>query len=274
MYQNSSCSKKTSTFGIQLPTNRLFIKYSYIFQRKHTMKLYTTLLFSLLLLNNISAQYTCCLPGTTAPEITPGLHDTLIDISGTTPSIPLAINPSAELLNVEFLISKRNTPAMFFDGSGIDTTGGVGDVIIGGDADGIISPSDLSRYGVTLADNDTFDLTAIGFDLAVMQNLTDSLLNGTALNGSSIDPCCELFIYMAIGLSQPAVAGFCDSVNNAGIMNGSDVQGIEQILDIIDAFSTGQASVESMIYTMNVINTNGGSISVDCGGTGGTNFVS
>ncbi len=219
------------------------------------------------------AQYTCCDASTVAPEITAGLHGSLIDINGSTPAPTLSVSASSNLPNVEYLITKRGTPAMFNDGSAPDTTGGGGDVIIGGDADGILSPASLSRYGVTLADNDIFDLTAIGFDLQVMQNLTDSLLNGYALNGSSLDPCCNLFFFMSIGLGQPSVAGFCDSVNNAGISTGADVVGIEQVLDIIDAFSTGEASVESMIYTMGIINTNGNSISVDCGGTGTQNFV-
>lgn len=220
-----------------------------------------------------TAQFTCCDPSTVAPEITAGMNGTPIDINGTTPAPTLSVTASSNLPNVEFLITKRGTAALFNDGSGPDTTGGGGDVIIGGDADGIITPADLGRYGVTLADNDTFDLTAIGFDLPVMQNLTDSLLNGSAPNGSSLDPCCNLFFFMSIGLGQPAVAGFCDSVNNAGINSGADVLGIEQILDIIDAFSTGEASVESMISTMGIINSNGNSISVDCGGTGTQNFV-
>ena len=230
--------------------------------------------FLLFLFNSSSAQNTCCNSTTTAPEVASGLYGTAVMINSNTPGLALNINASSDLPNVEFLITKKGTAAMFNDGSGPDTTGGGGDVIIGGDEDGIFKPSDLSRYGISLADNDTFELTAIGYDLAVMQNLTDSLLNGYALNGSSLDPCCNLFYFMAIGLGQPSVAGFCDSVNNAGIFNGSDVNNIEKVLDIIDAFSTGQASVESMVYTMEVINTNGGSISVDCGGTASANFVS
>ncbi|MDC0231517.1 T9SS type A sorting domain-containing protein [Aureispira] len=231
-------------------------------------------IFLVFVFKTTNAQNTCCNSTTIAPEVASGLHSSEVLIGSNTPGLSLNIAASADLPNVEFLITKKGTAAMFNDGSGPDTSGGGGDVIIGGDVDGVFKPSDLSRYGISLADNDTFELTAIGYDLAVMQNLTDSLLNGYALNGSSLDPCCNLFFFMAIGLGQPSVAGFCDSVNNAGIYNGSDVNNIGKVLDIIDAFSTGQASVESMLYTMEVINTNGSSISVDCGGTASTNFVS
>jgi hypothetical protein len=249
--------------------------YIFLFLKYMNMQNYTTLIYFFLFftINHLSAQYTCCLPSTTAPEITSGLHDTLIDISSNTPAIPLAINASSDLPNVEFIISKRHTTAMFKDGSAPDTTGGGGDVIIGGDADGVFSPGSLSRYGITLADNDTFDVTVIGFDLPVMQNLTDSLLNGYALNGSSLDPCCELFLVLSAVVQQPSVAGFCDSVNNAGIYSGADVHGIEQVLDIIDGFSSGQASVEALISIMQTINNSGASISVDCGGTLSNDFV-
>lgn len=151
-----------------------------------------------------------------------------------------------------------------------DTTGGGGDVIIGAvDVNGTFKPEDKMRSGVTLAAGDTFDLTAIGYDLAIIKELGDSLLNGT----SNSQPCCNLFTVLATALSKPELAGFCDSVNNAGIYGANDINDAEDLLTIFDPFFSGQVSVGAVIWTLQVINSNGSFISTDCGGTGNNNFV-
>ena len=120
------------------------------------------------------AQNTCCSGSTTAPEVNSGFHSSKIPLDGDTPTPTLSTNASNDLPTIEYLITKRNTPAMNAQGQP-DTTGGGGDVIIGADADGIFKPNAVSRYGVTLQVGDTFDITAVGYDLTVIKTLADSL---------------------------------------------------------------------------------------------------
>lgn len=214
------------------------------------------------------AQSTCCSGTTTAPEVSTGFHGTAIPLDANTPAPTLSTNASSDLPTIEYLVTKRNTPALDAQGQP-DTTGGGGDVIIGADMDGIFQPNSMTRYGVTLQVGDTFDITAVGYDIAVIKTLADSLLNGY----SGATPCCGLFVLMAQFLNEPALAGFCDSVRAAGINGAADINGMNDVLTIFDGFSTGQTSVGSMIWTLQTINTNGGFISADCGGTGATNFV-
>jgi hypothetical protein len=232
-------------------------------------KLATFIAACLMTATTVDAQ-TCCTPTTVAPEITTGFYTTS-QIGGNvnTPTAILATQNSGDLPTIEYIITKRNSLAL--DGTGVpDTTGGGGDVIIGADVDGVFMPDNMGRYGVSLNPGDTFDLTAVGYDLAVIQNLADSLLNGTSPSG----PCCGLFGVMAVVLGEPAIAGFCDSINGAGIYNSTHITGMNEVLTIFDVFSSGQTSMGSFINTLNLINSNGTFISQDCGGTGGNNFLS
>ncbi len=230
------------------------------------------LLFSLclmfLLVDNSSAQNTCCLFNTTAPELATGFYGTAIPLNQNTPTPVLAVAASSDLPNTEYLITKRGTPAL--NNLGLpDTTGGGGDVVIGADADGIFNPAAISNYGIGLAVGDTFDLVAVGFDLDILKILTQEILNGT----SGGQPCCNLFIIMASVLGDPALAGFCDSMNTAGIYDSSDVNSLADVLTVFDAYTTDQISVASFVQILQVFNSNGSFISVDCGGTGANNFI-
>jgi len=234
------------------------------------MKKLATLFAACLMAATTAQAQTCCTPTTIAPEITTGFYTTnQIGGNTNTPAATLSISNSADLPTVEYIVTKRNSPAL--DNTGApDTIGGGGDVIIGADVDGIFMPDNMGRYGISLNAGDTFDLTAIGYDLDVIKNLADSLLNGTSPSG----PCCGLFGVMALVLGEPAIAGFCDSLNGQGIYNSTDINGMNEVLTIFDVFSSGETSVGSVISTLNLINSNGGSISTDCGGTGANNFLS
>lgn len=226
-----------------------------------------------LILNHTQAQVNKCCSGTTvAPELTPGFYGTQIHGDSMTPLPVLAVTASLDLPNTDYLVTKRNTPGMR-DSSGVivpDTTGGGGDVIIGADVNGVFTPNSMVRYGIVLHAGDTFDLTAIGYDLAIIQNLADSLLNAiTPLSG----PCCGLFAVMALALNEPTLAGFCDSVNNAGIYGAGDIYGMSELLTIFDVFAPGQLTVPSVISTLQIINSNGTFISSECGGIGANNFM-
>lgn len=232
-------------------------------------KLATLFAAFLMTATTVNAQ-TCCTPNTVAPVIAPGFYTTSqIGGSTNTPAAVLGTSASGDLPTVEYIITKRNSPAL--DDAGVpDVTGGGGDVIIGADIDGSFMPDNMGRYGVTLNPGDTFDLTAIGYDLSVIQNLADSLLNGTSPSG----PCCGLFGVMSIVLGEPAIAGFCDSMNHAGIYNSTNINGMNEVLTIFDVFSSGQTSIGSFVNTLDLINSNGTFISPACGGTGANNFMS
>lgn len=210
----------------------------------------------------------CCSGTTVAPELTPGFYVPQIGATTNTPAPVLGTVGSSDLPNTEYIVTKRNAKALNDMGTP-DTTGGGGDVILGADIDGIFMPT-LTRYGVVLNPGDTFDITAVGYSLPIIKKLADSLLNGTS-PGSG--PCCGLFGLMATVLNQPALAGFCDSVNAAGIYGAGDINGMNEVLAIFDVFSTGQTSISSVISTLQIINANGTFISTDCGGTGQNNFV-
>ncbi len=234
-------------------------------------KLLTLMASSLCLLafnTQITAQ-TCCAGSTTAPEITTGFHG-IVGLNVFTPTPSLSVTGSADLPTTEYIITKRGTVAV--DGTGApDTTGGGGDVILGADADGIFIPSDVARYGITLADGDIFDLTAVGYSLPIIKNLADSLLNGRNANGN---PCCDLFTLLAAFTGEPAIAGFCDSMNNAGIFSSADISGMNEVLEIFDVFTEGSMSIGNITNTLALINQNGSVITTDCGGTGANNFLS
>lgn len=243
-------------------TNLFFVNFQNL-----TMKnLFIFLTFFVGISLGLQAQNTCCLPTTVAPAVTSGIHGMVIPVNQSTPVATLVINASADLPNVEYLITKRGTPALDQNGQ---PTGD--DVIIGASVNGAFIPSTVSRYGVILNPGDTCDITAVGFDLALMQTLTDSLLNGT---NSSGQPCCNLFSLLAVVLSEPSIAAFCTTLNNAGISRGSDVQDLGDVLTIFDALSTtGQTTVPSVLATLQLLNNNGTFIGPDCGGVGMNNFL-
>jgi hypothetical protein len=215
-----------------------------------------------------SSPNTCCLNTTVAPELSTGIHGTLIAANGNTPVPVLDVNASVDLPNVEYVITKRNVAALNALGQP-DTTKGGGDVVIGADEDGVFMPMDHSRYGVTLTVGDTFDITAMGYDLSAFKTLMDSLLNGT-VNGQ---PCCDLFGILGIALSKPYLGGFCDSIHNAGILGAMDLNNMEEILPVFDAFNNSQTSLGSIVAALELLNDAGSYISSDCGGTGMNDFM-
>jgi len=86
-------------------------------------------------------------------------------------------------------------------------------------------------------------------------------------------PCCDLFGLIATVLAEPAIAGFCDSINGAGITNSTQINTMNEVLTIFDVFSSAETSIGSLISTLNLINSSGTFISTECGGTGGINFL-
>jgi hypothetical protein len=235
-----------------------------------TSYFFKTLVIFLFLNNYLIAQNKCCLPTTTAPEVASGVHGTGLLSNQNTPAPILSVNASVDLPNLAYIITKKNVPALNDQGQA-DTTGGGGNVVLGAEEDGIFTYNSKSRYGIGFTDGDTLEITAVGYDLGMIQNLTDSLLNGVS-PGSG--PCCGLFNVMSVILGNPALAGFCDSLNSMGIYDGSDVTNFEDVLTVLTTFTMlEQLSVESIIFSLNLINDYGAFISANCGGTGANNYM-
>jgi hypothetical protein len=238
---------------------------------KHLSNLFSVLCF-LALGHCLQAQNTCCDASTVAPQITTGFYSTQVAGSASTPGVTLSVNASADLTDVEYVVTKRN--ALAVDNNGVvDSTDGQpsGPVIIGSTISGIFVPDNLGRYGVTLNAGDTFDVTAVGYDLALLKVLADSLLNGKNASGN---PCCDLFQLIALlPGNDPSIAGFCDSVRGNGVNGAADINNFNDVLVVFDAFGGGQTSLASVLSTLQLINSYGSFITSDCGGTGSNDFL-
>lgn len=190
----------------------------------------------------------------TAPLITDGYYPTAIGHGITTPDPSAYITQaaSANLPNVEYIVTLYGTKALQADGVTLSNN----NVIIGTDVDGIFHPSLMSRYGVMIGDGDTFEITPVGYDLASVKILADALLNNNISPGN---PCCNIF-----GLI-PEAAGFCTNVNAAGIFGASDVNDLGDVLDVFDAMSDAQMSIESLDTIMGQVNGYASLIPPNCG---------
>ncbi|MCH2044110.1 MAG: T9SS type A sorting domain-containing protein [Saprospiraceae bacterium] len=159
---------------------------------------------------------------------------------------------------LEYIITKKGVAALN-DLGNPDTTGGGGDVIVGTDPDGMFRIEQVTRYGITIANpNDSFQILPVVYKLEQIQNLADAILNGS-IDASTT--CCQIFGPPLI----PEAAGFCDSVTNANIQNGSDIQSLNDVLTIFDAFSTAQLSVEGLASILGQINGYASVIPTTCG---------
>jgi hypothetical protein len=193
-----------------------------------------------------------------APSVQNGMNS--YDVGGSiwTPAPPMQ-TAAANLPTVEYLIVKVNSCALDSSGITCDTTNGGGDVIVGGDEDGIFNPGDISRYGVEIEAGDTFAVVAVGYDLTQVRGLLNQILTGSTTIGA---PCCSIFDL------DPTTAGFCDTLNNLGITSQNDINGIEDVLTVFDAFSSAQLSVNGLIYYMQQVNGYGALLnSSGCGTT-------
>jgi hypothetical protein len=218
------------------------------------------LLFSLNFLSSaLFAQPQTACPGVTAPEVQNAVNSYEIGATIWTPAPTLA-TPAVGLTNVEYLIVKVGTCALDSARVACDPTAGGGDVIIGSDADGIFDPGTLNRYGVTIQPGDTFGIVAVGYNLAQVKGLLNKIITGT-ITGSGA-PCCFIFNL------QPATAGFCDTLANAGINGQDDINDLGDVLDVFDAFTDAQLSVNALASYMLEVNNQAGLLSsVGCADT-------
>jgi hypothetical protein len=216
---------------------------------------YTLLAFAALQSSALFAQSTSC-SGVTAPETANGFDSIAVGGVIWTPA-PTLTTAAVGLNNTEYVVTKWGVPAL--DGAGnVDTTGGGGNVIVGADADGIFDPSTMTRYGISLMAGDTFEVTAVGYNLSQVKSIVTMLLTGTTVTGAT---CCQVINAL------PDAAGFCDSLSAAGIASANDVNSIVDVINVFDAFSARQLSVEGLIASMATVNSQGTSplFPTECG---------
>jgi hypothetical protein len=225
-----------------------------IFNEILSMKNFTLAFLALAFAQTAMAQSTSC--SVTAPSISNTFYATPIGGVIWTPA-PTLTTAAAGLTQVQYVVTKWGTPALD-DMGNIDTTGGGGNVIIGADTDGIFDPSTMVRYGISLMAGDTFEVTAVGYNLAQVKTIVNKLLTGTTTTGAT---CCQVINLL------PGAAGFCDSLANVGIAGQNDVNSIVDVINVFDAFSARQLSVEGLISSMATVNAQGSSalFPTECG---------
>ncbi len=180
----------------------------------------------------------------TAPEVQSGLCAYPIGGTVWTPQAPTSVT-AVGLPNVEYLITKRGTFALDAAGNR-DTTGGGGHVVLGADSDGIFDPSTMSRYGISIAAGDTFDVMAVGYNLPQIKTIVNKIFTGITLTQA---PCCAVIDIIA--------NGFCDTLRAQGIDGQEDVNRLADVINVFDAFSDRQLSAESLLSSMNLVNAQG-----------------
>ncbi|MFT7588339.1 MAG: hypothetical protein ACI959_000546 [Limisphaerales bacterium] len=145
----------------------------------------------------------------TAPAVLSGY-------SGGLPNIEYAI------INPDILVSDSTTTgALFLDAN---TTG-------------VFDPT---AYGLGAGDN--FCIVAASYDLAIIKNAVDEILNGSFL----FTPCCGL-----ISTFVPDIGDICGSLNAAGIFGPGDVNGLNDVFALTIVLG-GAESFEALANTIDL----------------------
>jgi len=216
-----------------------------------------------LVVSNAFAQPTTTCNNRVAPQVQTGVNSYSIGGTIWTPAPPMAAQGSG-FTHTEYLIVLKGTCALDSARTSCDTTAGGGDVILGADSDGIFNPGTISRYGTTISANDTFGVVAVSYDLAQIRSLLDELLNNSTPVGAS---CCSIF---------PTLVGveFCDTLTANGINGPSDINDLNDLLTIFDAFANPQLSVNNLLSYMQQINTFTNTLSTNnCGSPTDGNLI-
>jgi hypothetical protein len=167
------------------------------------------LLFSLITLFQLQLQaQTSC--GATAGQLSGS--ETLIPLGTNSPSPTFTVNPTG-LPNTEFLVFN---PDILAD----DELGGL---LIGSDADGIINGND---YG--LGSCEALCVIPFSYDLQQLKVLVHALYTEEFSPGVS---CCAA--------ASLAFGGICDTLSANGITDSSDVTGLNDLIQIVNAISSG-----------------------------------
>jgi len=148
------------------------------------------------------------------PVNSPGfLSGTTVNILATdTTAIPVYTTPPpTSLPNTEFLVIQRDSLA----------DDQLGPIILTSTLDGRVVPADL---GLTTCNE--LCLVPFSYDLMQLQEIVDSLINGQYIPGTS---CCTAAGQFFVGL--------CDSLTNYGILSGSDITSLNDVINLMAIFT-------------------------------------
>lgn len=186
--------------------------------------LYTFLLFWVFA-PDIQAQCTLSSPGFLS-----GTTVNMLVSDTTAPPVYTAI-PSG-LPNTEFVLIQRDSLA----------ADELGPAILVSTLDGRVVPAD---FGLSTCNE--LCLVPFSYDLAQLQEVVDSLINGQYVPGTS---CCDA--------AGQFFGGLCDSLANYGIYNGSDITSLNDVIILMSIFAgttNSSISLTGFISTIQQINT-------------------
>ena len=186
--------------------------------------LYTFLLLWIIA-PNIQAQ---CPP--TTPGMLSGTTTNLLDTDTT--ATPVFTTTPSGLPNTEFVIIQLDSMA----------ADELGPVILTSSLDGRVVPVD---FGLTTCNE--ICLVPFSYDLVQLQTVVDSLLNGQYTPGTS---CCDATGQFFVGL--------CDSLASYGIVTGSDITNLNDVVTLMAIFAgttNTSISLNGFISTIQQLNT-------------------
>jgi hypothetical protein len=168
------------------------------------------------------------------PSNSPGfLSGTTVNMLVTdTTAAPVYTTAPTGLPNTEFILIQRDSLA----------EDELGSVILTSSLDGRIVPAD---FGLSTCNE--LCLVPFSYDLIQLQSVTDSLINGQYVPGTS---CCDAAGQFFVGL--------CDSLASYGIYSGSDVTSLNEVIVLMGVFAgTNNTSISltGFISTIQQINT-------------------
>lgn len=101
---------------------------------------------------------------------------------------------------------------------------------------------DLTTFGIT-GFGDEFCVTAMCYDITQIQGLVDGIYFDA---GPLSFSCCT-----KIGA---VISGLCDDLGNAGINSGNDIQNLQDIIAVVDIFTDGQVTLQSLLDVLGELN--------------------
>lgn len=185
----------------------------------------------------VSAQQVNCV-GVTAPVVVPNASIlTLCNNDSTT--APVLAQAGAGLPNLEYILVDENA-----------LIGGE-PAILGADLDGVVQPISYSNFPT----GHILSIIAVRYDLGKLQSFIESILNHDAAPGLT---CCAFV--------ENLQNGICSGINSQGIFNGSDVQDLNNVLDVFKVLTGhNEYSIFTFLNTIDNLNSYASLIPQPCG---------
>lgn len=200
------------------------------------MKLFTKLAIFILFISSLQAQNNC---NPTLVSIQNQVNPFHIpyDSAYNTPDPSPLLDSISNLPNMGYLISIKGH---------IDTATG-NNLLIGADDDGIFSPLDFQRYGISPSLGDTLEITPFAYDLEQVKRFYHGIFTNSTITNA---PCCVIF-----DLNQ-ATSGYCNDLNAMGISDSSDILGLAEFVNAMDELlQPSTLSVTGFLNRIDEVNT-------------------